>query len=442
MPAAWAPTVVWWILVGLVACGREGSGAETGDAAFQRAPDAAVDAGPDGASSEAGADAAPAPSFCSPAPFVEVPAGATRKLCQLTGEDDRQLDVRAPNATDSRYGLWGTDLGASFEHGGRTFFLFGDSIPTGPGTPNAECGDAIATSEDTDASDCLALDFRADDGGTFRSPLVPGVSLGCYEVPLDGVSRGGSMFVWFSTAGMTRSILARSDDDAASFAMVHETSADRFVNVSAEIVPAERAAGLPGSGDRVVLFGSGTYRASHVSLAVAGLDEIEDRSAWSYFAGAEAGVGGEATDCAPRWSASESDATPLFPATCVGELSVHYHPGLGVWLLLYNCDEPRGVHVRAARDPWGPWSEPALLFRPWEDGGYCGFMHTSFEHDQCDDVSDPGRENEWGGEYGPYVVSRLSAEATGDEGEVVFVLSTWNPYNTVLMGSRVRATGP
>jgi len=425
-----------WLAAWLVACSSADPDPERRDAADEPAPDAPRDAGPgpDAASGDDDAAAGP-PSLCAPAPVVAVPDGTTRKLCQLTGEDDRQWDLPVPNATLSRFGLWGTDLGASFEHGGRTFFLFGDSIPTGPDTPNAECGDAIATSVDADPSDCLALDFLTDAGGTFRSPVVPGVSLGCYEVPLDGVSRGGSMFVWFSTAGMTRSILARSDDDATSFAFVHETSGDRFVNVSAEIVPAERAAGLPGDGDRVVLFGSGTYRASPASLAVAPLDAIEDRAAWSFFTGTAPG-----DSCTPLWSAAEADAAPLFTASCLGELSVHYHPGLGAWLLLYNCGEPRGIHVRAAPFPWGPWSEPALLFRPWEDGGYCGFMHTSFEHDACDDVSDPGRENEWGGEYGPYIVSRLSTAATDDAGELVFVMSTWNPYNTVLMASRVRVT--
>jgi hypothetical protein len=65
-------------------------------------------------------------------------------------------------------------------------------------------------------------------------------------------------------------------------------------------------------------------------------------------------------------------------------------------------------------------------------------MHTSFEHQVCDDVQDPGRENEWGGEYGPYVIGRLSTTATDGEGDLTFVLSTWNPYNTVLMSSRVR----
>ena len=57
-------------------------------------------------------------------------------------------------------------------------------------------------------------------------------------------------------------------------------------------------------------------------------------------------------------------------------------------------------------------------------------MHVK---DGPDGLSDPGREHEWGGEYGPYVIDRYTRALPDRRAAVYFVLSTWNPYNVVLM---------
>lgn len=92
----------------------------------------------------------------------------------------------------------------------------------------------------------------------------------------------------------------------------------------------------------------------------------------------------------------------------------------------------RGINLRTADRSGGPWSEPEIVFQPWDDGGYCHFMHTIWSYAQCDSVNDPGWEYEWGGEYGPYQYGEL---ATGDETTttIYFNMSTWNPYTVVLM---------
>jgi hypothetical protein len=63
----------------------------------------------------------------------------TTRICQLTGEYDRTgwkpyLSGKPPcafNRTKSRYGIRGTDLGVSFEHKNRVYFLFGDTWRVG-----------------------------------------------------------------------------------------------------------------------------------------------------------------------------------------------------------------------------------------------------------------------------------------------------------------------
>jgi hypothetical protein len=105
----------------------------------------------------------------------------------------------------------------------------------------------------------------------------------------------------------------------------------------------------------------------------------------------------------PAWSENERDVVALFAHPQIGELSATWNAPLGVWLLLYNAGSPRGINALVEQHPWGPWSQSVVLFDPdWAGIGYGEFMHV---RDAPDGLSDPGREDEWGGEYGPYVIS-------------------------------------
>jgi hypothetical protein len=82
-----------------------------------------------------------------------------------------------------------------------------------------------------------------------------------------------------------------------------------------------------------------------------------------------------------------------------------------------------------------------VLFDPWLDQGYCHFLHVSWESQNCDSVQDPGRDNEWGGEYGPYLFEDFfDGDAQG--GTLYFTMSTWNPYTVVLMQADVEFSSP
>ena len=130
-------------------------------------------------------------------PRVNYVAGSIRKICQLTGEFDRERSALAFNRTESRVGLTGTDLGSSFRHGGRLWFLFGDSWPD-PGL-----GDSVAFTTDADPEQGVHLEFL-NTGGRFVCPRVdlPGggqLSTGAFEVPVAGFSARGTMYVLYST---------------------------------------------------------------------------------------------------------------------------------------------------------------------------------------------------------------------------------------------------
>jgi hypothetical protein len=187
--------------------------------------------------------------------------------------------------------------------------------------------------------------------------------------------------------------------------------------------------GLPDAkGQGLLIWGSGLYRRSNAYLAYVSLVGLENKTNLHYF------VGTRTDSDQPVWSTQESEAMDLFNQPQIGEICVSWNRFLGVWLMLYNADGPRGINFRVAEKPWGPWSSTAVLFDPWTDQRYCHFMHASWDNRNCDSVHDPGREREWGGEYGPYVISSYT-KGDNSQSTIYFTMSTWNPYNVVLMKS-------
>jgi hypothetical protein len=193
--------------------------------------------------------------------------------------------------------------------------------------------------------------------------------------------------------------------------------------------PAETAPFEPGR--FVLIWGSGAYRKSNPFLARVPAARIEDRSALRFYAGEE-------SEGHARWSAHEADAVPLFQQPQLGEFSVAWMEPVHCWVMLYNAANPRGITMRTAARPRGPWSAGQIIFDPWRDHAYGKYMHASGEPKSGppDHLSEPGRENEWGGEYGPYLIPRFTR---GDDHHcrICYMLSTWNPYQAVLMESEI-----
>jgi hypothetical protein len=359
-------------------------------------------------------------------------ADRARKIAQLTGEFDREgwdgtgTPRYALNRTESRFDIVGTDLGVSFSHQDHLYFLFGDTWRVGHSTPNDDL-DAIAFCTDSNADDGLELTFLP------RPPAVPGIAQDAFNVPLDGLSWNGNMYVFFSTdrrqagiyALMGRSILARSDNNGLDFKLLYEMSRFKFINVSTMIVDAHEH-GLPGDGPQLAVFGSGRYRSSDVYLAVKPVAKLEEPGGFMFYAG---GLG------QPQWSRNEDSAVPLFCAGCVGELSVRWNPLLGAWICLYNADWPAdrssagGIVMHGAKRPYGPWSKGDLAFSV--NDGLGKFMHLPGA-DHTHEGFGVDRSNDLAGMYGPYQIPQYSRRS--DKGvQTYFTMSTWNPYQVMLM---------
>ncbi len=376
-------------------------------------------------------------SDASASPKVLIAARAS-KITQLVGDYDAEWHTPTANLTATRYGLTGTDLGVPFRHKGRLYLLFGDSY-------GRREGDAIATTRSTNPDNGLDLEFLHDASGIYRPLYIPGISQGLFEVPMAGISLGNRMYVYHTTDAsrvngidkMGRSVLAASDDDGQSFSLLYSLSRQYFVNVSVTQIDSAAWQGLPpaapnGPGAGLLLFGSGEYRRSNVYLAFQPASQIMNRASIRYWTGAD--ELGE-----PVWETDEQAAQPLFNQPCIGEFSVTYNTFIRKWIMLYNCDTlgQRGINLRTADRPWGPWSDPQIIFDPWRDGGYCRFIHVSWVFSRCDSVNDEELENTWGGEYGPY---QFPDFARGDPNSttIYFTMSTWNPYTVVLMKASLR----
>jgi hypothetical protein len=84
-----------------------------------------------------------------------------------------------------------------------------------------------------------------------------------------------------------------------------------------------------------------------------------------------------------------------------------------------------------------------VLFDPRADDGYCVFIHDARPGKHCPPESpnprdalisrDRGGADAYGGEYGPYVIDAFTRGEAGRQSTIYFTLSTWNPYQVVLM---------
>ena len=142
----------------------------------------------------------------------------------------------AHNRTESAYQIRGTDLGVSFPHRGRTYFLFGDTLRVDQ-PDDRDNLDLIAYTNETAPEDGLDL------ACCHEPPRISdGISPRGFEVPLDGVSAGRSMYVFFSTDArsygdnelMGRSVLTRCNDGGFAFRYLRDISRDRLINVSVQ----------------------------------------------------------------------------------------------------------------------------------------------------------------------------------------------------------------
>jgi hypothetical protein len=261
-----------------------------------------------------------AKTVSSPVPLASEPvlryvAGSTVKVEQLVGEEDKQLHQLTLSRTATRYGIEGTDLGNSFESGGRVYFLFGDTVGR-----LRRALDTIAKTDAHDPENGVRLDFLKS-GSEYLTIQPPGISMGAFEVPVAGISLGGQVYVAVSTnhsedRSTDRSVLTKFIPPATfqPLRTISQLPDGHFVKMSLHIEP-ETIAGLPPGGPFILVWGTGAYRKSDAYLSVVPAAQFESGKGRRYFAGLD-------RVSAPIWSEKESDARAVVQNGTMGDLSV------------------------------------------------------------------------------------------------------------------------
>jgi hypothetical protein len=366
--------------------------------------------------------------------------GSTVKVEQMIGECDYTAQAKTGQCTPTasrtltRAKVLGTDLGASFESQGKLIFLFGDT--TGPTEYFAS--DTMASTISTNPDTGLVLDFFTNTDGTPYFLRVPGVRLGAAEVPHAGIRLENATYVAFNSGvdinladpnSKAYSVLTRFDESARRFTLLRTISSrpdGKFITTS-----------LYRSGSDIVIFGLSAYRASDVYLSIVPASTFESGAGTRYFSGL---VNGQ-----PTWSTSESAAVPLFidpqSTKTIGNHSVTFSQQLGLWLMTYDGGTPpnnSGIYFTYATAPWGPWSDPQLIFSPRRDGALGTYIHDP-SIVPSDGLNGPtiGQNDPVttrGGFYAPYMIERFT-RVNGNKLSIYYTGSTWNPYTIVLMRS-------
>jgi hypothetical protein len=196
------------------------------------------------------------------------------------------------------------------------------------------------------------------------------------------------------------------------------------------------------------------------------------RFAWvpKYFAGMNA-------NNTPRFSTLQGQAVPLdlsFPGDptreqldLVNQMSVSWVPSLNKWMMLYGGDlpdavvevflganaslavrDPQGaIYARFASQPWGPWSAPTAVFAggdPAVSPPAAGSQYAPngvLFHPACNGTTcapdAPSGNGDYGRLYGSNIIDAWTTARAGGAVDIYWNASTWNPYQVILMRTRV-----
>lgn len=398
--------------------------------------------------------------------------------CKLIS--DETLEDPTANATHTRFNLRGTDLGIPLVIGDALHLFFGDTTgyreiwPFGEDPDSVAFTDAAAVAADpsvlcdsldvyvtpdipsvaADTDPSVLRDFAA---GSMTAP--PGEMLsdyigdtagpfqqipGSFEVPSGAMTIGDAVYLTWAGQSelmprprMHLSYLVRWDPprELPSYQIVRPLDAfdqgplgGHFM----QIAPVVR-------GDVVYAFGTGDFRYSGIYLARIPAEAIESGEGTEVF-DPESDAWLDPSALSP---ADRAAIVPMLESDGVGELSVQWVEGADVYVMLYQRElhgqggtiEDNRIVLRTSVAPEGPWSDAVTVIDmadpAFREAHCCG-------PDTC-----PGQQIlhcAVAGLYGAYQLPTPSVSTDGEDLvlDLAFVASTWNPYNVVLFGTRVR----
>lgn len=419
--------------------------------------------------------------------------GSSVKLEQVIGDKDwadaaKGITTPTTSQTITRSDVLGCGLGATFEANGQCIVLFGDTIgatagpPLGPGPAYYPTWvpfynnfrhlgrDAFGWSTSTDPESGLLVNFYTKSDG---SPLLvepPGVDMGPDNIPNSGITLDGQIYIVCSTgtavnAGIADysndfSVLSTFDPASRTFTTLRTISR---VNAGGHFLITSQHEAPPGSpspqagfpGPAVYMFGLGLYRQSNIYLSAIPKNGFATGTGTLYFAGLVNGL--------PTWTTQEMAAVPVVSDIVpnnptIGNFSVVYSSTLHLWLMAFDGGRQQGPQIfntsgfyfSYAPEPWGPWSEPQLMYNAIRDHGLGVYIRDPNSTtpagpgpagptigDQTVTPPDTTR----GADFAPEMIERFLT-VDGDTLKVYYLMSTWNPYTVVKMRSNFIVANP
>lgn len=271
-------------------------------------------------------------------------------------------------ARGTTWALLGQDGGQSIDLGEDTLFVFSDTLVTLQGqrgrpaeiTRNSAhfLGNCAAVARESSLEGAMrSLRYFEDDGGFPREIVAPSAlerMAGHRFWPQHGIALGDQVYLFYlgihqfdarSTWGFrpTGSGLARLDPQSGTSERITIDGDWRFWNDAGNL---RMGTQVLRDGETLYVFGSVLVEGfAQALLARVPVHEIENVSAYAYAGATE-----------DSWHAGVRDAHPL--TGCAQEYSVSYNAYLQAYLMCYAEGFGRELFLRAAPQPWGPYSEP------------------------------------------------------------------------------------
>jgi hypothetical protein len=317
------------------------------------------------------------------------------------------------------------------------------------------------------------------------------IARGGDDIPNSGISIDGEMYMVFSTGsnagtGAAPNGCSASHEDSYSV-LVHYLQPDQVFQTLREISyvepedqeenpDPENHEGQRGhflftslhkfgvasafSESMVLIYGVGWFRCSDVYLALVPQSDFKTLSNVSFFQGLD--KNGHPTWSKPtNWNVTSDaaaqpvvrDDVPNGASPTIGNISVSFVKDLSLWLMTYDSQGQssngrRAVYFRYAQAPWGPWSDPQVIYDPC-DGGFGTFIrYDAKSSDACaapptlagpagpmiGEAQGNNPQKTPGTVFAPYMIERFT-RVKNDTLSIYYTMSTWNPYTVVKMES-------
>lgn len=299
---------------------------------------------------------------------------------QITGEESL-------NQTQSRWGLGSTDLGTMFELNGAVYMVFGDTFQykNQGGTWYKNAMAKITDTENFENGPVFEwVKVNQNNGGlvnvrpntdTGSMIATSGIGVNREEKPtlfmhIMEIRRWTSYGTHWVVNG---SGWASSTDDGNTWKL-HDRIFEGDTNFA-------QIACYKSDDGYLYMLGAGAAGYGPVKLCRAPLDSFEKKDGYEFFIGTD-GAGN------PMWSANEADAVPVIDSVNK-EIALAYNEELGCFLFTTLDNVTQQMVIRDAKNLWGPWSKPSVLFDEsyvtHEDIGqkffYGSFMYSGFMED-------------------------------------------------------------